>query len=220
LDILNKNLTEKKIPRIGISFRIVNAIGYEEKRDAISHDWPKFLEKINVLPIWIPNTISNIDSFFNELDIDGIILSGGDDIGQTPERDKTETSLINYGIKYNLPIIGVCRGMQILNQYFNGSLKKSISKTHVGKEHSLIIREKFFLNTFPSEIIVNSFHDNIITSQNLGKNLTSFAETKSDKTIEGFFHNTFPILGVMWHPEREQKRFDELLIKNFLKKNE
>ena len=47
MDILNKNLTEKKIPRIGISFRIVNAIGYEEKRDAISHDWPKFLEKIN-----------------------------------------------------------------------------------------------------------------------------------------------------------------------------
>ena len=206
--------------RIGISFRIVNAMNYDEKRDAISHDWPKFLEKINAIPIWIPNTISNLDLFFSELDIDGIILSGGDDIGTTPERDKTEISLINFGIKHNLPIIGVCRGMQIINQYFGGSLKKLSSKTHVGKEHSLLIRHETFLNILSSEILVNSFHDNVITSKNLGKNLISFAETKNDETIEGFFHDTFPILGVMWHPEREQKIFDELLLKQFLNKHE
>jgi len=204
--------------KVGISFRIVNALNYDEKRDAISHDWPKFLEEIDVLPIWIPNTISDLDSFFTELKIDGIILSGGDNIGKTPERDKTEISLIDYGIKNNIPIVGVCRGMQILNQYFGGSLISLSSKTHVGKEHSLLIQNENFSNILPSEITVNSFHNNVITSKTIGKNLTSFAETKSDKTIEGFSHDSFPIFGVMWHPEREQKTFDKLLLKKFFEK--
>ena len=67
---------------------------------------------------------------------------------------------------------------------------------------------------------MNSFHDNIITSKNIGANLKPFAESKTDQTIEGFFHETYLIIGVMWHPEREQKLFDELIIKNLLKKHE
>ena len=62
--------------KIGITFRITNAETYEEQRDSISHDWPLFLEKINAIPIWIPNSISNLDNFLNEIKLDGIILSG------------------------------------------------------------------------------------------------------------------------------------------------
>ena len=61
--------------KIGITFRIVKAINYDESRDALSHDWPKFLEKISALPIWIPNSLSNLESFLKELKFDGIILS-------------------------------------------------------------------------------------------------------------------------------------------------
>ena len=82
--------------KIGITFRIVKAINYDESRDALSHDWPKFLEKISALPIYIPNSLSNLESFLKELEFDGIILSGGDSIGKTPERDKTEKSLIDF----------------------------------------------------------------------------------------------------------------------------
>ena len=63
-------------PNIGISLRITNAKDYDEKRDSLSHDWPIFLEKIQAIPIWIPNIISNLPQFLQELDLDGIILSG------------------------------------------------------------------------------------------------------------------------------------------------
>ena len=50
-------MTDKK-RKIGISQRITNAQNYVEKRDAISHDWAKFLEKIDLMPVFIPNSAS------------------------------------------------------------------------------------------------------------------------------------------------------------------
>lgn len=189
--------------RIAVSLRIVTANNYNENRDAISHDWISFLEKINAYPILIPNSLSNTKSFLENLEIDGIILSGGDNIGDNLERDQTEIELIEFGISKKIPIFGVCRGMQVLNQYFGGSVKTLDTKKHVGKPHSInIIHKKFdFLNK--DNFKVNSFHNNVIEKENIGKNLQSFA-IMEDKTIEGFFHNEFLITGVMWHPEREQ----------------
>ena len=64
-------------------------------------------------------------------------------------------------------------------------------------------------------IKVNSFHYNIITKDAVGDNLIPFAFSKNDNTVEGFYHSKLPIIGVMWHPEREQKKFDELIIQQF-----
>lgn len=55
--------------KIGISLRVVEATSYNEKRDALSHDWSAFLEKLNIVPILIPNTLSNIESFLNEFEL-------------------------------------------------------------------------------------------------------------------------------------------------------
>ena len=70
-------MTDKK-RKIGISQRITNAQNYVEKRDAISHDWAKFLEKIDLIPVFIPNSLTDIESFLDSFDLDGIILSGGE----------------------------------------------------------------------------------------------------------------------------------------------
>ena len=80
---------------IGISLRVVSVKKYNEKRDALSHDWTRFLEQTNSFPIFIPNTLENIEEFLTEMKINGIILSGGDNIGDFPERDKTEKNIIN-----------------------------------------------------------------------------------------------------------------------------
>ena len=56
------------IKKIGITSRIVEAPGYTEERDALSHDWPTFLESLNLVPIFIPNSLSNIDSFLTNFD--------------------------------------------------------------------------------------------------------------------------------------------------------
>lgn len=206
--------------KLGISFRITENSSYNEKRDALSHDWPMFLEKINVIPIWIPNLFSNLDMFLKEIHLDGIILSGGDNIGENPERDNTEKTLINFSIEHNLPIIGICRGMQVLNEYFGGHHKTLNNSNHIGNEHTIDIQDKIFFELLgSSKLSVNSFHQNVITNETLGKNLSPFAFSKNDKTIEGFYHSELPIIGVMWHPEREKKIFDEKIFQKIFKKN-
>ena len=46
----------------------------------------------------------------------------------------------------------------------------------------------------------------------VGQNLNPFAISNNDKTVEGFFHNTFPIIGVMWHPERTKVSNDDVIL--------
>ena len=66
--------------RLGISLRVLESQNYEEKRDALSHDWPPLLEKLNALPIFIPNTLSKVEEFLKDVKINGLLLSGGDKI--------------------------------------------------------------------------------------------------------------------------------------------
>ena len=204
--------------KIGITFRITNAETYDEKRDSLSHDWPVFLEKIQAIPIWIPNSVTNLEQFLQEVDLDGIILSGGDNIGQTPERDKTEIKLIDYAINNNIPIFGVCRGMQVLNKFFGGEQEFLNTDTHVGNNHSIKIKNESFSKLINStDVLVNSYHRNIISVDSLAETLTPFAFSDIDNTVEAFVHSTLPIIGVMWHPEREQKLFDEKIVGSIFK---
>lgn len=206
--------------KIGISLRVVDNQNYEEKRDAISHDWSQFFEKLNFIPILIPNALCNIESFLEELQLDGIILSGGSDIGVNIERDKTEKKILEYGVKNNLPILGVCRGMQIINDFFNGEIMKAENNEHVNLDHLISIIDQTFSNIFGNEISVNSYHKNMIYQNNLGENLNVFAISKKDNSIEGFFHNQYSILGVMWHPEREQNKNNKLLLQKIFNNND
>ena len=191
--------------KIGITTRIVNAQEYEEKRDALSQDWVEFLEIENIIPILIPNNLSNIPLFLKEINLDGIILSGGDNIGDDDERDNTEKQIIEFGISKKIPIFGVCRGMQVLNKFFKGKMIVSQNNEHVKKDHEIFISDKKISDFLTQDqIIVNSFHKNIIKVEDVGESLNPFAIHKMDNTVEGFTHKELPITGVMWHPERDQ----------------
>jgi len=199
--------------KIGISLRVVSATNYLENRDALSHDWTNFLEKIGVIPILIPNNFSNIQLFLDELNLDGLILSGGDNIGEYPERDDTENFLLKYAINKKIPVLGICRGMQLINTFYGGSVIETSDKKHVKINHQINLSEPIKGNI----ISVNSYHNNILTSDSIGNNLKSFATCDFDNTIEGIIHESNKIIGIMWHPERSQDDFNkELIIKVFL----
>lgn len=202
----NKKLT------IGISLRVVESTDYNEKRDALSQDWPKFFEKLGINPLLIPNTTKNVSSFLDDMQVQGLILSGGDNIGDSQDRDKTEQKIINYCFGKKIPLIGICRGMQVINTFFGGTIETLENSKHVGDSHFVSLNQNFasFLQT--EKLQVNSFHNNVIKQKNLGKNLKSFAMA-SDNTIEGFYHTELPIFGVMWHPERTPNDGNELIIR-------
>ena len=162
----------------------------------------------------LSNNLVNVENFLNDFNLDGIILSGGDNIGDDQERDKTENQILNFAIKNKIPLFGVCRGMQVINQYFGGSIIKNNNSSHVGIPHVVNLIHKNIMSILQiNSLKVNSFHNNVITTSTLGKNIEPFAITNIDKTVEGFFHKNFPIVGVMWHPERNQDENSVQLLK-------
>lgn len=196
--------------------RIIKAQNYDEERDALSHDWSTFSQLTGITLIPILNS-DNVLSFLEKMNLDGVILSGGDSIGVTPKRDKIELEIINYCINKKLPIFGVCRGMQILNSFFHGNMTNDLTNLHVKQTHQVKITNNILELFNDKQYSVNSYHNNLIHEQSLGDNLKIFAMSEFDNTVEGFFHESLPIIGVMWHPERTPDEFNQNLVNTFFK---
>ena len=210
-------MTNRK-QKIGVSLRIVNAQNYEEERDALSHDWTSLLEDLGFISVHIPNTLKNLDSFLDEMNLDGIVLSGGDNIGDNKKRDETENKILNYALERKIPIIGICRGMQLINKYFGGKLSIDNSTIHLAEKHNVDITHENFRALFSSESFpVNTYHQNMIQVEGMGNGLKPFAIFGKDGSIEGFFHEEFYIIGVMWHPERDPDSNSKIILSTIFK---
>ena len=209
-------MTDK--PKIGISLRVVQAPNYDETRDALSQDWPSLLEELGFIPVFIPNTLGNLESFLKEVSLDGLVLSGGDNIGENQDRDETENKLLMHAIDKKIPVVGVCRGMQLINTYFGGKLSIDDSTIHLTKKHSIEIINGNFSSLFESSSFhVNTYHKNMILTDGLGEGLKPFAIFSEDNSIEGLFHEKLPIIGVMWHPERDPDFNNKVILSTILK---
>ena len=194
--------------KILVTQRVEKIKKLRENRDNLDIRMSKFLEKLSFLPIPVPNGIKNIKLFVNNLKPSGVVLSGGGDPRIKDQRRKTENYLVKYCLKNKIPIIGICRGAQLLNIIFKGSIKKV--KNHVNKKHQIfgeLVKKK--------KIYVNSFHNFGLNEKILGKNLKIIAFSK-DGNIECFIHKKFKIIGIMWHPERNNKisKIDSKLFKS------
>ena len=130
----------------------------------------------------------------------GLLLPGGGDIhGQL---DATEEFLIQSFVNTRRPILGICRGMQALNVFFGGTLYRHIPGHQLSKGdlvHPVTSRGVLEELLGPSPA-VNSCHHQAV--EQLGQGLTVLQRAE-DGIIEGLCHNTLPILGVQWHPERQ-----------------
>ena len=198
--------------KVAVTTRITDTKEYHEIRDALSHDTVTYFRFQDALPIIIPNNIEIAEEYLSEVDL--LFLSGGNSVSKSPDmsknefelssiRDSIEEKLVRKAIEKEIPIIGVCRGMQFLNYSFGGTLESLVSPhIHSSGDHYLDFIKDCILSKKGEQIKVNSFHNYAIDK--LGKNLECLAKSE-DGFVEAFKHLSLPIYGIMWHPERLKK---------------
>ena len=125
--------------RIAITQRVEEKKSYNERRDVLDQKWVEFLLSVEIWPVLVPNNLEYVKKFIEKEDIDGVLLTGGNSLvrygGDAPERDEVERFILNWALEVNVPLLGVCRGMQIIQDYFGYNL--SNISGHVGLRHSL-----------------------------------------------------------------------------------
>ena len=151
---------------------------------------------------------------------DGLILCGGNDINPAyygeelagavdidNKRDEDEFAIAKEFIKVGKPIMGICRGYQLINILLGGSLHQHLDTTDKHRAGNgddavhLVIAEKGSIveKLYGTKFATNSYHHQAV--KQLGKNLIITARAE-DGTVEAFEHESLPIFGVQWHPER------------------
>jgi len=205
---------------IGISQRIDQVVAYKEIRDALDHRLVDWVIDIGETPVPIPNSLVNIGlpinnqknllNWLKSMNIEALLLSGGNDIGESPKRDLTEKSLLSWAEKNRIPVLGICRGMQMMGVYAGCKMTKV--DCHVGTIHQLVTTDN---NQEIFEESVNSYHNYALKNCPDGFKLLA---KSSDGCIEAIKHKNLPWEAWMWHPEREdtfsksnQLRFKKLL---------
>ncbi len=199
--------------KIAITQRIIQNETFPEIRDALDIRWAQLFSKLNILPVIIPNYYDP-EVFLTEINVQGVILSGGNDLFTISNdeiskvRDTTEQKIINYCSKNNIPLLGICRGMQLLGHTFGGQLKKS--DKHVGTHHQIKINNSSrFANELSELGTVNSYHNWCIEKIPSDFVASAFSE---DGFCEAMEHKSKNIFAQMWHPERETE-FELQIIK-------
>ena len=165
-----------------------------EFRDQLDERLIEFLMDAGYLPVPVPNNLLNqpnaFDLWMKSIYPAAIILSGGNDIGEYKYRDALETALLSYAEKLHLPVLGICRGMQMMGVIAGAKLK--VVDCHVNRRH-------FLIGDITRE--VNSYHKMVLTSCPHDYEVIAYSP---DHEIEAIRHRLLPWEGWMWHPEREE----------------
>jgi putative glutamine amidotransferase len=208
---------------------------YGEYYDYLESTYIKYLNQYKINPIILPNNTKDVIKFYKKNRCTHIILTGGDDIcpslyskkarklnSNLYQRDLNEQILIKYSIEKKIPVLGICRGFQIINVCLGGKLTKDIckiTKSINNKKHKVNFTKDFVKKVKKNSIIVNSYHNQGITQPQLAANLVPLGFSEDGKLVEIYNHVKLPIIGIQWHPERKNfcKDFDKYIFKLFLK---
>jgi putative glutamine amidotransferase len=191
--------------KIGITLRQSSPHSYHEARDGLARDWYRLFAELGVGHHWqlLPNLGEQTVAYAQAHGIEGVIFSGGDDVGSDPLRDATEQALLAHCIARQWPVLGVCRGLQLIQLFFGGQLAEADRSMHVAQRHLLIptTDDLPWLNQPAVPRSVNSFHGNRLATP-IPATLRPWAFDEQG-ACEALVHVSEKIAGVMWHPERE-----------------
>ena len=196
-----------------------------DKKLDINNAYLDSVEQAGGIPICIPNaTEETVEALLSI--VDGLLLIGGEDVdpflfGEEPhqkigrivrQRDDSDLLLMKHAFEKQMPILGVCRGAQVMNVAFGGTIiqdipsqvenalgHKQLSKRGALAHSVKVLTPKFKAIFEDDEFRVNTFHHQSVDE--LGKGLVLSAIAK-DGVIEGIEHESHPYcVAVQWHPE-------------------
>jgi len=223
------------IPLIGLSGRRTHGHRQEGYAQELHHldldlyfaDYARAIIEAGGLPVHLP---LDVDPGLATKRLDGVLLTGGADVDPIRfdaerhpevidierERDAFEFALLGEALHHELPILGICRGLQVINVHLGGTLDQHVpehSRYDVGSSgvaHSVKIDDGSILGSLYGESVdVNSLHHQ--TVERIGEGLTVTARS-DDGTIEGV-ESGDTIVAVQWHPEMMDTRPDDPLFR-------
>ena len=176
---------------VAVTQRVTVDPPHSTRRVCLDQAWTKFLLGCGLVPIPVPNSVEAALKICDR--VDGIVLTGGNDLaaygGDAPERDETETALLDLAERRDLPVLGVCRGMQMIQHRFGSRLQRVAG--HVAPCQRISIDGR--------SVETNSYHN--FGAMEVFPPLTTWA-IAGDGVIKAVKHTDRRMLGVMWHPER------------------
>lgn len=159
-------------------------------------------------------------SFSHMQSCDGLLLPGGGDItpaffGQKnagslnidTELDIIQIQALEQAVRYRKPVLGICKGMQIINVFFGGTIVQHMKEADIHRyengdkfHETVILPDTYLHRIYGSSLKVNSAHHQKIDK--LGNDLSAVQFSPDFAVMEGLCHKELPIFGVQWHPER------------------
>lgn len=192
---------------IGVTQRVRYVDSYDEYRDELDHQVMAWVVSAGHIPVAIPNALiakgnQTLEVWLTRMGIEGLLFSGGNDIGEFEQRDSTERFVLQWAREANIPVLGLCRGMQFMAVEAGATLKPV--KNHVATRHSI----EQVGDDFETIESVNSYHNHAIASCPADYHITA---RSTDGEIEAIKHESMPWEAWMWHPEREENFHPEYL---------
>ena len=179
--------------KIALTQRVSIVPEYAERRDCLDQAWPRFLAACGFMPLVLPNVVEVATALCAANDVAGLVLTGGNDLvalgGDAPERDATEHALLDLAESRGLPVLGVCRGMQVIQQRCAIPLRRV--EGHVTK-HQVI-------RVDGNPTAVNSYHRFAAFESRSPLDVWAVAD---DGVVKAVQRADRSITGIMWHPER------------------
>ena len=185
-----------------------------------------------------------VDTGCDPAEFAGLLLPGGGDVDPVrygeamsplcdpPDQalDALQLGVLDAFVKAGKPVLGICRGIQVINVYFGGTLIQHLPESprhsrmggDVDKVHRVRAEgDSFLAALYGTDFAVNSAHHQAVKA--LGQGLR-IAAVSDDGVTEAVCHESLPVWGVQWHPERmgfHHPRTDtvngEMLVRQFLK---